>query len=431
MGSSNFNKFLYQYSTAENPRPSRTPMVCVKVVHSKSEETIGTEEAVVRVSVLPLRFNIDQDALIFLFSFFTNIGDQPTYKRARSRGNSRCSSAQPRPSSSPSKESLTFGKSQAVVEKTQAHASSIKYVGSVPSTQSIPEEEEHNVSQPVEPPGADVEGSPVFVKAFMFSPEVPIRVDYKGKNLRGDKNMVSNPLTNLLIGLAQLNCSELRLRSLCYRQGLLGYPRLAEWVIMQWVNDIKTSQLPSILGGVGPMHSFIQLFSGVVDLVYLPVQQYREDGRIVKGLQRGANSFTHSTAVSLLQLSSKLFYSIQCVAEVTYDLVSPIPHRRSSPNCQQPSDLREGFVNAYETVTSDAYTRASSIQHAALFNHSTQGITAAIGGVMREIPPTLVQPILSAAQGMTQILDGAQNHLRPGHVREREEKYRSNKIEPQ
>ena len=40
---------------------------------------------------------------------------------------------------------------------------------------------------------------------------------------------------------------------------MLGYPRLLEWMVMQWVNDIKTSQLPSILGGVGPMHSFIQL----------------------------------------------------------------------------------------------------------------------------------------------------------------------------
>ena len=115
------------------------------------------------------------------------------------------------------------------------------------------------------------EETPTFIKAFVFSPEVPIRVDYRGKNVRGDTNMISNPVTNLLIGLAQLNCSELRLKSLCYRQGLLGYGRLAEWVTLQWINDIKTSQLPSILGGVGPMHSFIQLFSGLVDLVRLSV----------------------------------------------------------------------------------------------------------------------------------------------------------------
>lgn len=250
-------------------------------------------------------------------------------------------------------------------------------------------------------------------------------MDYKGKNIRGDKNLISNPVTNLLIGLAQLNCSELRLKSLCYRQGLLGYSRLLEWATNQWVNDIKTSQLPSILGGVGPMHSFIQLFSGVVDLVYLPVQQYREDGRIVRGLQRGANSFTHSTAVSLLQLTTKLFSSIQCVAEVTYDLVSPNQHRRSSPSFQHPADLREGLVNAYQVVTTDISSRASSIQHAALYNHTTKGITSAVGGVLREIPPTLLLPFITLPKVITQLSNGAQNHLKPSTLKEREEKYRS------
>eukprot|EP00116_Pleurobrachia_bachei_P012506 sb/3472768/ len=106
--------------------------------------------------------------------------------------------------------------------------------------------------------GGEESDTPAFIKAFVFSPDVPIRIDYKGKNIRGDKNLISNPVTNLLIGLAQLNCSELKLKSLCYRQGILGYNKLIEWTVMQWVNDIKSSQLSSILGGVGPMHSFIQ-----------------------------------------------------------------------------------------------------------------------------------------------------------------------------
>ena len=160
--------------------------------------------------------------------------------------------------------------------------------------------------------------------------------------------------------------------------------------------------------------------SGVIDLVYLPVQQYKEDGRIMKGLQRGTNSFTYTTAVSLLQLTSKLFSSIQSVAEVlclplslssfslflslsiflvlyrhlslslsrciyfhpfslsishsifyhspslypsltpphyrpylqvTCDLVSPSQPRKASPSHHQPTDLREGFVNAYEVMS--------------------------------------------------------------------------------
>ncbi|KAL5272819.1 hypothetical protein ACHWQZ_G000851 [Mnemiopsis leidyi] len=441
MGSSNFNKFLYQYSTDDNPRPSRTPMLSIKVVHSRSEEL--TEDAIIRVSLLPLRFNIDQDALIFMFTFFNNMSEIAPYRRVRvparasPSNNPLCSASTAK---AVKEEPLTFGKSAAVVGKTTACAVSERSMTSSHSgnmTSSVRANMTSSASsQATSTPGTvlpvesntsspDLEDTPTFIKAFVFSPEVPIRVDYKGKNVRGDKNLISNPVTNLLIGLAQLNCSELRLKSLCYRQGLLGYSRLLEWATNQWVNDIKTSQLPSILGGVGPMHSFIQLFSGVVDLVYLPVQQYREDGRIVKGLQRGANSFTHSTAVSLLQLTTKLFSSIQCVAEVTYDLVSPSQHRRSSPSFQHPADLREGLVNAYQVVTTDLSSRASSIQHAAVYNHSTKGITSAVGGVLREIPPTLLLPFITLPKVITQLSNGAQNHLKPSTLKEREEKYRS------
>lgn len=116
----------------------------------------------------------------------------------------------------------------------------------------------------------------------------------------------------IIIGLTQLNCSELKLRRLCYRQGyvylrnvsdhyvrmccslfdildsayngatcfytsqshhnnlsqetytwlslrLLGVDKLFSYAINEWLNDIKKNQLPGILGGVGPIHSLVQL----------------------------------------------------------------------------------------------------------------------------------------------------------------------------
>lgn len=105
----------------------------------------------------------------------------------------------------------------------------------------------------------------------------------------------------IIIGLTQLNCSELKLRRLCYRQGyvhscriscetvalskrhavllssvceglpptqvclsffafrLLGVDKLFSFAINEWLNDIKKNQLPGILGGVGPIHSLVQL----------------------------------------------------------------------------------------------------------------------------------------------------------------------------
>ena len=55
---------------------------------------------------------------------------------------------------------------------------------------------------------------------------------------------------------------------------------------------------------------------GFRDLFWLPVEQYRKDGRIVRGLQRGAQSFTTSTAMAALELTNRLVQSLQvlCVA---------------------------------------------------------------------------------------------------------------------
>ena len=48
---------------------------------------------------------------------------------------------------------------------------------------------------------------------MVFSPEVPIRLDYHGKRV----DLTHGPLAGLLMGLGQLNCSELRLKPLSYR----------------------------------------------------------------------------------------------------------------------------------------------------------------------------------------------------------------------
>lgn len=63
----------------------------------------------------------------------------------------------------------------------------------------------------------------------------------------------------MLMGLAQLNCSELRLKRLSHRYGLLGYDKLLAYLASEWLQDIKKNQLPGLLSGVGPMYSVVQL----------------------------------------------------------------------------------------------------------------------------------------------------------------------------
>ena len=56
--------------------------------------------------------------------------------------------------------------------------------------------------------------------------------------------------------------------------------------------------------------SFLSV-QGVVDLLWLPVQQYQEDGRIVWGLQRGTTSFASSTGIAVVELTNRALYSVQ------------------------------------------------------------------------------------------------------------------------
>lgn len=100
-----------------------------------------------------------------------------------------------------------------------------------------------------------LQASPIFFRHVIFSPDVPIRLDYQGKRVE----LSHGPLAGLLMGLGQLQCSEIRLKKISYRHGILGVDKLINFLIQEWLQDIKKRQLPKILRGVGPMNSFIQL----------------------------------------------------------------------------------------------------------------------------------------------------------------------------
>uniref|UniRef100_A0A8D2IVI6 Autophagy related 2A n=1 Tax=Varanus komodoensis TaxID=61221 RepID=A0A8D2IVI6_VARKO len=268
---------------------------------------------------------------------------------------------------------------------------------------------------------------------FRFTSEVPIWLDYHGKHVTVDQ---VGTFAGILIGLAQLNCSELKLKQLCCRHGLLGVEKVVSYALNEWLTDIRKNQLPGILGGVGPMHSVVQLFHGLRDLFWLPIEQYRKDGRIIRGLQRGAASFGTSTASAALELSNRLVQAIQATAETVYDILSPaappLPrtlldrkHSRRLRRGHQPADLREGVAKAYDTVREGVIDTAQAICDVAARGHEQKGITGAVGGVLRQIPPTVVKPLIVASEATSNLLGGMRNQIKPDARKEEALKWRS------
>lgn len=395
LASSQINKFLYLYTSESMPRRAHSNMLTVKALQVLPESGLGGPECCLRISLLPLRLNIDQDALFFMKDYFSNLAAgvnpylpvDPAAEVKADATQKQSEDAEPVSGLGPD---LT-----ASVETTYSEQSSSSAGSSSSSDQ------------------------PIYFREFRFTSEVPIWLDYHGKHVAIEQGTFAG----ILIGLAQLNCSELKLKRLCCRHGLLGVDKVIQYAVNEWLTDIRKNQLPGILGGVGPMHSVVQLFHGVRDLFWMPIEQYRRDGRIIRGLQRGAASFGTSTASAALELSNRLVQAIQATAETVYDILSPTPpltryitegrpatRPRRTP---QPADLREGVAKAYDTVREGVIDTAQTLCDVASRGHEQKGLPGAVGGVLRQIPPTVVRPLIVASEATSNLLGGMRNQIKP------------------
>uniref|UniRef100_A0A8C5FLW4 Autophagy related 2A n=1 Tax=Gadus morhua TaxID=8049 RepID=A0A8C5FLW4_GADMO len=378
LASSQLNKFLYLYTSESMPRRAHSNMLTVKALQVCPESGLGGPECCLRVSLLPLRLNIDQDALFFLKDYFSNLA----------------SLVNPYLPVDPAAEG------EPPLLEGDLNTISSSSAGSTSSSD-----------------------QPIYFREFRFISEVPIWLDYHGKHMVIEQ--VRGTFAGILIGLAQLNCSELKLKRLCCRHGLLGVDKVIQYAVSEWLTDIRKNQLPGILGGVGPMHSVVQLFHGVRDLFWMPIEQYRKDGRIIRGLQRGAASFGTSTASAALELSNRLVQAIQATAETVYDILSPTPPltrysitEGRAPagrprRAVQPADLREGVAKAYDTVREGVIDAAQTLCDVASRGHEQKGLPGAVGGVLRQIPPTVVRPLIVASEATSNLLGGMRNQIKP------------------
>jgi autophagy-related protein 2 len=158
-----------------------------------------------------------------------------------------------------------------------------------------------------------------------------------------------------------------------------------------WTPDVKATQLVDFISGVSPIRSVVNVGSGVADLVLLPITQYKKDGRIVRGVQKGTTAFVKSTAMEAIKLGARLATGTQVILEqaehvlggqfkdsITMETlqVSPIGEdfmgRESgsdedgapdliSKYAEQPMDVKEGVQSAYKSLQRNLNSAAQTI----------------------------------------------------------------------
>lgn len=206
LATSQMNKFLYLYCSKDMPRKAHSNMLTIKALHVRPESGRSPQECCLRVSLMPLRLNIDQDALFFLKDFFTSLSSEvellltPDPEVTKSPG-ADVTCSLPRHLSTSKEPNLVVSFPGPKQPSPNHSANSAEGSNGLEEDLSV---EETSFSD-----------QPVFFREFRFTAEVPIRLDYHGKHVSMDQGT----LAGILIGLAQLNCSELKLKRLFYRHG--------------------------------------------------------------------------------------------------------------------------------------------------------------------------------------------------------------------
>lgn len=120
-----------------------------------------------------------------------------------------------------------------------------------------------------------------------------------------------------------------------------------------------------------------------------------------------------------------VFFLLQATAETVYDILSPTPPLNryaitegrapsSRPRrAAQPADLREGVAKAYDTVREGVIDTAQTLCDVASRGHEQKGLPGAVGGVLRQIPPTVVRPLIVASEATSNLLGGMRNQIKP------------------
>ena len=276
--------------------------------------------------------------------------------------------------------------------------------------------------------------SSVFIKHFVFSPACHIRIDYHGK-FRNEPLFESGPLLNLLIGLAQLAKVDIYLKRISYKRGLLGYEKLIPFLLNEWLNDIHPTD---VIKGIVPLSSISQIVVGLKDLLYLPIDQYRRDGRVLLGIQRGASSFTASTALALIELSSQVVRCAHLAALLCFELVSssatsPNEFITSSSSTEAimvrnhppPNDIREGIAYAVNVVRQSFKRTSHQLRTEAQLGRRRKGVKGVVVGLLRQAPSVALQPIVTTTKAAENFLVGVRNQIDQDERNDEKEKYRS------
>ncbi|CAN0273885.1 unnamed protein product [Discosporangium mesarthrocarpum] len=156
---------------------------------------------------------------------------------------------------------------------------------------------------------------------------------------------------------------------------------------------------------------------GVADLVLLPMKQYRRDGRVLRGLRKGTQSFLRTVTVETLHTSHRF---MGFIARTLDDIVTSPGSNGSVRGLEyydeQPAGVLDSLEQAYDTLSREVQVAAHTIVAIPYEEHEES--TGPHGGsyvrsVARALPVAVLRPVVGATEALSCTLLGFRNHMSP------------------
>ncbi|SNX82554.1 related to APG2 - required for sporulation [Melanopsichium pennsylvanicum] len=226
---------------------------------------------------------------------------------------------------------------------------------------------------------------------------IKIKLDYKPK--RVDYNLLRQGRTIELMNFFHFEGSEMVLRHITLR-GINGWARLFDTLNDIWTPDVKANQLADFLSGLGPVRSLVNVGAGLADLVLLPIEQYHKDGRVLRGMQKGATSFAKSTALEAVKLGARLATGTQVILEQAERILGGEMPAAVTARAVGPDNSADSYASLSESIM--VSSRSSEIRAS-----WTQGRDDSLVSRYAQQPENMRDALSQAYSGLTDGLTSA------------------------
>nr|KYP76347.1 Autophagy-related protein 2 [Cajanus cajan] len=225
---------------------------------------------------------------------------------------------------------------------------------------------------------------------------------------------------------------ELNLKHV-HASGIYGWASVCETAVGEWLEDISHKQIHKILRGLPTVRSLIAVGAGAAKLVSSPVESYKKERRVLKGVQRGTIAFLRSISLEAVGLGVHLAagaHDILLQAEyILASLPSPVPlpvkdKSKTGVRSNQPKDAQEGIQQAVESL-SDGLGKSAAVlvQNPLKKFQRGSGAGPALASAVRAVPAAAIAPASACASAVHYALLGFRNSLDPERKKESMEKY--------